>query len=72
MSAWNKEVLFLYRRLLRLHTTLPPELRALGMGYLREEFRRHRGAEDAHVTAFKKEWSVSWSANTVHWRRVTV
>lgn len=58
MTAWTREVLVLYRRLLRLHATLPPELRALGVGYLREEFRRHRGAEEARMTAFKEEWTV--------------
>lgn len=63
MSAWNREVLVLYRRLLRLHAALPPDLRALGEGYLREEFRRHRGGADVHVTAFKKEWSVSRAAS---------
>ncbi|KAJ9295229.1 hypothetical protein DTO217A2_9088 [Paecilomyces variotii] len=36
----------LYRRILRLHRTLPPELRLLGDEYVKSEFRAHRNVEN--------------------------
>ncbi len=48
----------LYRRLLRLHQRLPPDFRAVGSEFVREEFRKHRTAEPQFVPQFMKEWTV--------------
>jgi hypothetical protein len=52
-------VLRLYKTILRLHQSLPYELRELGNQYVRDEFRRHKNAEPEFVTNFMVEWSVS-------------
>ena len=52
-------VLRLYKTILRLHQSLPNELRALGNQYVRDEFRRHKTAQPEFVTNFMVEWSVS-------------
>ena len=52
-------VLRLYKTILRLHRSLPDELRQLGDQYVREEFRRHKAAQPQYVTNFMVEWSVS-------------
>ena len=52
-------VLRLYKTILRLHQSLPNELRALGNAYVRDEFRRHKTAQREYVTNFMVEWSVS-------------
>lgn len=52
-------VLRLYKTILRLHQSLPNELRALGNAYVRDEFRRHKTAQPEYVTNFMVEWSVS-------------
>jgi hypothetical protein len=52
-------VLRLYKTILRLHQSLPIELRALGNQYVRDEFRRHKNAQPDFVTNFMVEWSVS-------------
>lgn len=36
----------LYRRILRVHRKLDPEMRVLGDSYVKEEFRAHRTAEN--------------------------
>lgn len=36
----------LYRRILRVHRKLDPELRVLGDSYVKKEFRAHRNAEN--------------------------
>lgn len=36
----------LYRRILRVHRKLDPELRILGDSYVKKEFRAHRSAEN--------------------------
>uniref|UniRef100_A0A3Q0T960 Succinate dehydrogenase assembly factor 3 n=1 Tax=Amphilophus citrinellus TaxID=61819 RepID=A0A3Q0T960_AMPCI len=46
----------LYKRILVLHRFLPVDLRALGDQYVKDEFRRHKGAEPAEVTSFMTEW----------------
>ncbi|XP_053916418.1 succinate dehydrogenase assembly factor 3, mitochondrial [Cuculus canorus] len=46
----------LLRRVLRLHRSLPPALRALGDRYAKEEFRRHRAAGPAEARRFLREW----------------
>lgn len=52
-------VLRLYKTILRLHQSLPTELRVLGNEYVRDEFRRHKKAQPEFVTNFMVEWSVS-------------
>jgi hypothetical protein len=52
-------VLRLYKTILRLHQSLPYELRELGNQYVRDEFRRHKNAQPEFVTNFMIEWSVS-------------
>jgi hypothetical protein len=49
----------LYKTILRLHQSLPNELRELGNQYVRDEFRRHKNAQPEFVTNFMVEWSVS-------------
>ncbi|NXW74362.1 SDHF3 factor, partial [Hirundo rustica] len=49
----------LYRRLLRLHRSLPPALRDLGDRYVKEEFRRHKAAEPAEAQRFLREWEAT-------------
>ncbi|KAN0078907.1 hypothetical protein V8E54_005420 [Elaphomyces granulatus] len=53
-----QQPLHLYRRLLRLHRTkIPPDLRVLGDGYLKSEFREHRNVENPiHIVGFLTEW----------------
>ncbi|XP_074842317.1 succinate dehydrogenase assembly factor 3, mitochondrial [Carettochelys insculpta] len=48
----------LYRRLLLLHRALPPELKALGDEYVKEEFRRHRSVGPADAQRFLREWEI--------------
>lgn len=36
----------LYRRILRVHRKLDPEMRVLGDSYVKKEFRAHRSAEN--------------------------
>lgn len=43
----------LYRRLLRVHRKLDPEMRVLGDSYVKKEFRAHRTAENPlHIVRF--------------------
>lgn len=43
----------LYRRILRVHRKLDPELRVLGDSYVKKEFRAHRTAENPlHIVRF--------------------
>ncbi|XP_068950579.1 succinate dehydrogenase assembly factor 3, mitochondrial [Petaurus breviceps papuanus] len=46
----------LYRRLLALHRELPPDLRALGDQYVKDEFRRHKGVGREEALRFLTEW----------------
>lgn len=48
----------LYKRILVLHRFLPDDLKALGDGYVRDEFRRHKTAAKAEVARFLTEWEV--------------
>ncbi len=53
-----KNVLTLYKAIFRLHRSLPPELKAIGDAYLRQEFKQHKDAEPAHAVVFMQEWTV--------------
>ncbi|KAM7383760.1 hypothetical protein PAMA_011219 [Pampus argenteus] len=46
----------LYKRILVLHRFLPVDLRALGDQYVKDEFRRHKGAAPEEVGSFMTEW----------------
>ncbi|XP_051007909.1 succinate dehydrogenase assembly factor 3, mitochondrial [Acomys russatus] len=46
----------LYRRILQLHRALPPDLKALGDQYVKDEFRRHKTVGSGEAQRFLKEW----------------
>ncbi|KAI6217856.1 Succinate dehydrogenase assembly factor 3 [Aphelenchoides fujianensis] len=46
-----------YKRILRLHYGLPPELRLMGDVYVRDEFRRHKAVPRDQALVFLKEWT---------------
>ncbi|KAF2459260.1 hypothetical protein BDY21DRAFT_187325 [Lineolata rhizophorae] len=49
----------LYRRLLRAHRKLPPEMRLLGDEYVKSEFRAHRNVENPiHIVGFLTQWQL--------------
>ncbi len=47
-----------YRRLLRLQRRLPHEMQAVGTEFIRQEFKRHKGASKEHAVKFIEEWKV--------------
>lgn len=49
----------LYRRILKLHKSLPLTSKALGDQYLKDEFRRHKNASQEQMAEFIQEWKVS-------------
>ncbi|RAK90308.1 ACN9 family domain-containing protein, partial [Aspergillus costaricaensis CBS 115574] len=50
----------LYRRILRVHRKkLDPEMRILGDGYVKSEFRAHRNVDNPlHIIGFLTEWQL--------------
>ncbi|KAI8853384.1 hypothetical protein BC829DRAFT_382694 [Chytridium lagenaria] len=48
----------LYRDIRRLHRQLPPALRLMGNKYIKDEWARHRKADQTFVTMFIKEWQM--------------
>jgi len=50
------ETLHLYGRILRVHRHLPPQMKALGNAYVRDEFRRHRIVTPEELATFTKGW----------------
>nr|XP_010977941.1 succinate dehydrogenase assembly factor 3, mitochondrial [Camelus dromedarius] len=48
----------LYRRILLLHRVLPPDLKALGDQYVKDEFRRHKTVRSDEAQRFLQEWEV--------------
>ncbi|ORY28259.1 hypothetical protein BCR39DRAFT_565415 [Naematelia encephala] len=47
----------LYRRLLRVHRSLPPEMRYLGDSYIKTEFRLTRSTDNPlHIIGFLSQW----------------
>ncbi|XP_063040840.1 succinate dehydrogenase assembly factor 3, mitochondrial-like [Engraulis encrasicolus] len=46
----------LYKRILVLHRFMPLELKALGDQYVKDEFRRNKGASPEEVKVFMVEW----------------
>lgn len=49
----------LYRRILLLHRLLPPDLKALGDQYAKDEFRRHKTVRADEAQRFLQEWEAS-------------
>lgn len=58
-SAHVSSVRSLYKRILVLHRFLPIDLRALGDQYVKDEFRRHKGASAEEAKGFMSEWKVN-------------
>lgn len=56
----------LYKMILKLHRSLPPEMRIVGDMYAREEFKRHKACLPPEATVFMNEWSVSYTLSTVY------
>jgi len=55
----RQRVRFLYKTILRLHRSLPTEIRELGDVYVKDEFRRHKSISEQHISPFMNEWTVS-------------
>ncbi|KAI6186263.1 Phf-14 [Aphelenchoides besseyi] len=51
--------LILYKRILRLHYGLPPEMRLMGDSYVKSEFKLHAKAPPEQALVFLKEWTLS-------------
>lgn len=49
----------LYRGILLLHRGLPPDLKALGDQYVKDEFRRHKTVGSDEAQRFLQEWEAS-------------
>ena len=61
-ASARREVLSLYKRLLKLHEALPSDFATLGRRFVQEEFKRHKNSSPEQATMFTKEWTVSASA----------
>ena len=55
----RREVLRLYKRLLRLHERLPGDFSTLGQRFVQEEFKKHKSVSQEQAKMFTKEWTVS-------------
>ncbi|KAM8769976.1 succinate dehydrogenase assembly factor 3, mitochondrial [Rhynchonycteris naso] len=55
-AAHVSRVRALYRRILLLHRALPPDLKALGDQYVKDEFRRHKTVGSDEARRFLQEW----------------
>ncbi|XP_071771082.1 succinate dehydrogenase assembly factor 3, mitochondrial [Centroberyx gerrardi] len=55
-SVHVSKVRSLYKRILLLHRFLPIDLRAIGDQYVKDEFRRHKGAAPGEAKGFMIEW----------------
>ena len=51
------EVLRLYRHILKSHHSFPPEFRAVGNIFVREEWKKHMTASPKYVTPFLEQWT---------------
>ncbi|NP_001404648.1 succinate dehydrogenase assembly factor 3, mitochondrial isoform a precursor [Mus musculus] len=56
----------LYRRILLLHRALPPDLKALGDQYVKDEFRRHKTVGPGEAQRFLKEWENEGGERVLH------
>lgn len=46
----------LYKKILKLHRSLPPDLKAIGDQYCKAEFKLHKNAAPEYVVPFMKQW----------------
>ena len=51
----KRNVLSLYKRILKVHERLPLEIRAMGDMYARVEFRRHKDCAPEFIPQFMEE-----------------
>ena len=65
VTRYSREVLCLYKRLLKLHDRLPGDFATLGRRFVQEEFKRHKTASQEQAKMFIKEWTVSLSYQLV-------
>lgn len=65
-SAHVQKVRALYKRILVLHRFLPIDLAALGNQYVKDEFRRHKGASAEEVKSFMTEWEVMTHSQSLY------
>ncbi|XP_062591884.1 succinate dehydrogenase assembly factor 3, mitochondrial-like [Saccostrea cucullata] len=56
-SEHLSRVRILYKAILRLHRSLPLEMRAMGDQYVKDEFRRHKQVNTAEAHVFMQEWT---------------
>ncbi|CAG0898678.1 unnamed protein product [Darwinula stevensoni] len=52
-----QQVRLLYKAILRLHRSLPRDLKVLGDEYAKAEFRRHKVANPQQTLVFMQEWA---------------
>jgi len=52
----KRNVLSLYKKILKVHEQLPLEFRAMGDMYARVEFRRHKDCDQEFIPQFMEEW----------------
>ena len=55
-----QKVRLLYKSCLKLHRGLPIHLKAIGDTYVKDEFRRHKKADQQQVQLFMEAWAVSF------------
>ena len=53
-----QKVRLLYKSCLKLHRGLPIHLKAIGDTYVKDEFKRHKAADQAQVQIFMEAWAV--------------
>ena len=54
-----QRVRLLYKTCLRLHRGLPTQMQIIGDAYVKDEFKRHKAADQMQTKAFMEAWAVS-------------
>ena len=54
-----QRVRLLYKTCLRLHRGLPTQMQIVGDAYVKDEFKRHKSANQEQTAAFMEAWAVS-------------
>ena len=57
MTSQRHKALALYKRVLRCHYALPPDMKNLGDVYVKVEFRQHKNAKKEFIPQFMQEWT---------------
>lgn len=52
----TRNVRALYKRILKLHHNLPPDLKSVGDVYVKAEFKHHKSAKPEFVAPFLIQW----------------